>query len=275
MSGAAGLNGSQSVDRALGLLATVGRHADRGVSLSALVGEAGLNKPTTRRLLLALMRAGLVDQDSGSRRYYLGEGAYVLGSLASRRYGLLEISRDSLIRLSKRTEDTSFLSIRRDTQSVCLHREEGTFPIRTHVLQAGMEHPLGCGAGSLALLAALSDREVDAVLAANEAVLRARYPMLVPERLREEVARTRDRGFSLNPGLIVDNSWAVGMAIRFPDGRPAGALSIAAVDSRMQAPRQEELAAYLREECGRVERKLGEMFASVGPPADDRRRNGR
>src|SRR5690606_20147749 len=111
------------------------------------------------------MRAGLVEQDEESRRYFLGEEAYVLGSLASRRFGLLQLSMESLIRLSKRTQDTSFLSVRRGSFSVCLYREEGTYPVRTHALQAGFEHPLGVGAGSLAMLAALPDEEVEAVLA--------------------------------------------------------------------------------------------------------------
>jgi len=79
------LSGSQSVDRALRLLALVGREAEGGAKLSDIVEDSGLNKPTARRLLLALMRAGLVGQEARTRRYYLGEEAYVLGTLASRR----------------------------------------------------------------------------------------------------------------------------------------------------------------------------------------------
>lgn len=254
--------GAQSVDRALGLLSMVGRHAERGAALTDIVEASGLNKPTTRRLLLALMRAGLVEQDGETRRYYLGEEAYVLGSLASRRYGLLQISMESLLRLSRMTEDTSFLSVRRDTWSVCLYREEGTYPVRTHALQAGFEHPLGVGAGSLAMLAALPDDEVEAILAANDAVLRTSYPMLPADRIRQDVVATRANGYSLNPGLIYANSWGVGVAVLNPDGRPAGALSIAAIDSRMQPSRQVELAALLTQEARRVEEKLAQMFAT-------------
>lgn len=257
--------GAQSVDRALGLLSMVARHADRGASLTDIVEESGLNKPTARRLLLALMRAGLVEQDQTSRRYYLGEEAYVIGSLASRRFGLLQVAMESLTRLSKRTEDSSFLSVRRDTFSVCLYREEGTYPVRTHALQAGFEHPLGVGAGSLAMLAALPDEEVEAVLAANDAVLRTKYPMLPAARIREGVAETRARGFALNPGLIFANSWGIGVAVRGPDGRVAGALSIAAIDSRMQPERQNELAGYLAIEVRMVEERLAQMFAARNP----------
>jgi DNA-binding IclR family transcriptional regulator len=254
--------GSQSVDRALGLLSMVGRHADRGVSLSDLVEESGLNKPTCRRLLLALMRAGMVDQDPESRRYYLGEEAYVIGSLASRRFGLLQITMESLLRLSKKTEDSSFLSVRRDMWSVCLYREEGTYPVRTHALQAGFEHPLGVGAGSLAMLAALPDDEVDAALAANAEVLLEKYPMLPAERIRQDVETTRRKGYALNPGLIFANSWGVGVVLKTPENRIAGALSIAAIDSRMQEARQGELAGYLLQEARLVEGKLAQMFAS-------------
>lgn len=254
--------GSQSVDRALGLLSTVGRHADRGVTLTDLVAETGLNKPTCRRLLLALMRAGFVDQDAESRRYFPGEESYVLGSLASRRFGLLQLSMESLLRLSRKTEDSSFLSVRRDTYSVCLYREEGTYPVRTHALQAGFEHPLGVGAGSLAMLSALPDDEVEAMLAANSDVLAQKYPMLSQERIREDVAETRRKGYALNPGLIFANSWGIGVVLRTPEGRIAGALSVAAIDSRMQEARQAELAGYLLQEARLVEGKLAQMFAA-------------
>lgn len=256
------LTGSQSVDRALGLLAMVGRHAEHGAPLSHLVEQSGLNKPTARRLLLALMRAGLVQQDDESRRYFLGEETYVLGSLAARRFGLLQVAMENVIRLSKRTEESSFVSIRRDVFSVCLHREEGTYPIRTHVLQAGSEHPLGCGAGSLAMLASLPNDEVEHILAANADILQERYPMLPTARIRDDVAATRERGYALNPGLIVRNSWGIGAAVRYPDGGLAGALSIAAIDSRMQEPRQGELVACLLQETARVEEKLARMFTS-------------
>jgi DNA-binding IclR family transcriptional regulator len=139
--------------------------------------------------------------------------------------------------------------------------------VRTHALQVGFEHPLGVGAGSLAMLAALPDAEVEAILAANAILLAQMHPLLPPEKLRRDVAQTRARGFALNPGLVVANSWGVGKVIRAPDGRPAGALSIAAIDSRLQKPRQAEIAAHLAREAQIIEQKLADMFGSKGAPA--------
>jgi hypothetical protein len=50
------------------------------------------------------------------------------------------------------------------------------------------------------------------------------------------------------------------MAILLPDGRLAGALSIAAIDSRMNEMRQKELMALLRQEVERVQSKLRALF---------------
>jgi DNA-binding IclR family transcriptional regulator len=254
------LPGSQSVDRALRLLALVGREAERGVQLSDIVEESGLNKPTARRLLLALMRAGLVEQETRTRRYYLGEEAFVLGTLASRRHGLLELSMDSLHKLSEITMDTSFVSVRRGNYAVCLHREEGTYPVRTHALQSGNQHPLGIGAGSLAMLSSLDDEEIERVISANRKVLETQYAYYPEEQIRADIARTRQNGYALNPGRIVAGSWGLGVAILFPDRRVAGALSIAAIDIRMSGDRQPDLVHHVKAEIARIEDRLRKMF---------------
>ncbi len=256
----AGMSGSQSVDRALNLLALIGREPAGGLPLAEIVAGSGLNKPTARRLLLALMRAGLVEQEPQTRHYCLGEEAFVLGVLAARRHGLLDLAMESLRRLAAVTMDTSFLSVRRDNYCVCLHREEGTYPVRTHALQTGDQHPLGVGAGSLALLAAMPDDDVDRLMAANGPVLTTRYPGFAPDVIRADLAAARQRGFALNPGRLVASSWGLGIAFRYPDGRVAGALSLAAIDSRMALERQDELAGHLRAEVAQMERRLAEMF---------------
>ena len=211
-------SGSQAVDRALALLQITGRAVGRGVALSELIAASGLGKPTVRRLMLALIRRGLVEQDGTTRLYHLGEESYVLGILATPRHGLLETAADALVRLAKASGDTAFVSMRRGSDAVCLYREEGAFPIRTHALETGAQHPLGIGAGSLAMLSALPDAEIEALLADNADRLLSDYPNYTAELLRSDVAMTRARGFALNPGRIVAGSWALAW--------PCGALTV-------------------------------------------------
>lgn len=255
------IGGAQSVDRALALLALIGRHAGTGVALSALVAQTGLNKATVRRLVLALIRARLVEQSAETRFYHLGQEAYVLGMLAQDRHGLLSQTIDSLQRLARVTGDAAFLSVRRGRYAVCLHREDGAHPIRTYALMPGAHHPLGVGAGSLAMLAALPAEEAEALLVANHAELSDKYPKLPPATLRDQLDQTRASGVAINPGLIFEDSWGIGTAIRDAQGGLVGAISLAAIQSRMKEPRRSELAQTLLAEVRLIETRINRTRA--------------
>ncbi|GGG74002.1 IclR family transcriptional regulator [Salipiger pallidus] len=248
--------GAQSVSRALGLLPLLGRNPVHGMGIGEIVEETGLSRPTARRLLLSLMYSGMVDQDPQTKCYMLGEEIYLLGSLAAQRFGLLDVAHDSVQRLAEATGDTAFLSVRRDVFALCVHKEEGDFPIRVQALQVGYRHPLGVGAGSLSILAALDDDEVEEILEQNARLLAEDYPRASVPALRDAVAQTRERGWALNPGMVLANSWAIGRAIRMPDGHAVGALSVAAIDSRMSPDRQHEIAARIAEAVEQVESRL-------------------
>lgn len=253
------------------------------MTIGQLVADSGLSRPTVRRLLLALIRAGFVEQDEETRDYALGPQSYVVGAMAARRFDLLDVASESLIALSKASGDSSFLSIRRGAYAVCLHREDGAFPIRTQALQAGDRHPLGVGAGSLAILAALPDQEVELMLEETRETRAERSPNFSDETIRGLIADARQRGWSLNPGLQLRNSWAIGAAIIGVDDAPIGALSIAALDSRMTPERQHELAPLLQREARAVEARLRrrmtigtrELSGREQGPAEMRRANGR
>lgn len=189
------------------------------------------------------------------------------GTLAAQRFGVLDVAHEVVARLAKDSGDTAFLSVRRDAFSLCVHKEEGAFPIRVQALQVGFRHPLGVGAGSLSMLAALEDDEVDEILSQNARLLREDYPRVSEPGLRAAIAQTRRRGWALNPGMVLTNSWAIGCALRRPDGRVAGALSVAAIDSRMDPDRQLELAAMIQSAARDVEARLARQYARATGPA--------
>jgi DNA-binding IclR family transcriptional regulator len=239
---------AQTLDRAMDLLRHVAGSREAGASLSELIRASGLTKPTTRRLLISLIENGLVEQREKDRRYYVGAETYALGMMASSRFGIERLAVESLRRLAKRSGDAALLTIQSGYQTVCVGREEGDFPLRSHVLQPGHRHPLGVGAAGLALLAAMPDEEIEWALSANESVLSRNYTYLHPSVLKREVTRTRKRGYAVNPGMVVKGSWGVAVALRdLRSGVPA-ALTIAGIESRFQNGRIEQLVAMLEDE---------------------------
>lgn len=262
--------GAQSIGRAVALLRLLAAHPRDGVSLSDLVVGSGLSKPTCRRILLALIEPGLAVQDPVSRRYFLGPEAFVIGTMAAERYGAQRLARDGVARLARLTGDAAFFQVRSGWSVVCLQREDGDYPIRSHVLAAGDRHPLGAGAGGLALLAALPDDEVEAAIAATAELRGERYAMLTDAVIRRLVAETRERGYSLNRGLLFPGSWGMGMAVRDRQGRPEACLSLAAIESRLQPDREKQLAAWLAAEVRRLEERLRDLAAPEPRPAEPR-----
>jgi DNA-binding IclR family transcriptional regulator len=258
--------GAQAVARALRVLRAVARSRGAGISLAELTRETGLNKPTAHRLVVALMADGMAEQDKISLRYFVGPECYVLGAIANERFGLGRAAADAVARLAQWSGDSAFFSLRSDVFAVCVVREDGDYPLKTHVLQPGTRHPLGVGAGSLAMLAALDDADLEHCIEANAALLAQRYPGYTAALLREQVALTRRRGYSVNEGLVVAGSWGIGAAVRSARGDVLGALSIAAVEAHLQPLRQAELGPRLVSAAHDVEGQL-EQSATMRPDA--------
>jgi DNA-binding IclR family transcriptional regulator len=250
-----GAGGAQSIGRALRVLRLLGAAGSAGAPLGLLVAQSGLAKPTCRRLLLALIEDGMAAQDPETRRYFLGREVYMLGMIASERYGIHRIALDGVSRLAQATGDAAFLQVRHGDFVVCLTREDGHYPLRSHVLKAGDRHLMGGGAGPLAILAALPPAEAQVYLDSHRELLAIRYPRLAP-LLDDLVSEARARGYSLNRGILFPGSWGMAMAIREPSGRVEACLSLAAVESRMQPDREAELAGLLRQEVRLVEERL-------------------
>ncbi len=248
------VEGAQTLARAMQVLRAVSR--GDGAGLLALTRDTGMSKPTVHRLLAALAAEGMVEQDPVSRRYYLGPECHVLGSIASARFGINRLAAPIVARLAHECGDSAFFSIRRDVFAVCAMREDGDYPLKTHVLMPGDRHPLGVGAGSLSILAALDDDDAEACLQANAALIEARYPRYSLPLLRSLVREAREQGYAVNRGLVIPGSWGIGMPVRDAAGHVLGALSIAAVESRMDEDRLFQLAKLLAREVRRLQAQL-------------------
>ncbi|HWK44966.1 MAG TPA: IclR family transcriptional regulator [Stellaceae bacterium] len=235
----------KTIGRAAKILTILAGAEASGMMLTEIARQAEFGKGTTHRLLAALVDAGFVFQDTENRRYRLG---VQLGLFAhrSQAQNLAFLAQPILEKLALETGDTAFCSVREGLHAVCIARAIGPFPIRTLTLDIGHRRPLGVGAGSLALLAALPPAVIDDMIAKNAAAIAA-HPTLAGNALPMMVAEARRYGYALNDANIIPGMSAVGYAVRGKDGGPIASLSIASIRERVQGPRIIELAGLLKQ----------------------------
>lgn len=231
------------VGRVGAVLRAVSAHEPDGGTTSAVARTTGLARPTAHRLLTSLLGEGLVDR-APDGRWLLGPELYLLGTAATSRYDVTEVAQPFVRQLALVTDESAFFSARRGEETVCLLREDGSFPIRSHVLHEGIRFPLGVASAGLAILAYLPDAEIDAYLARTDLVT-AHGVTHDTEPLWARVAATRRAGYAVNPGLIVEGSWGMAAAVFDRDDRPMWALSLTGIEQRFGRDRRRELGTLL------------------------------
>lgn len=246
----------QVVERVAAVLAALAAGDEAGRRMTDVAAETGLQSSTAHRILTTLEQIGYVERDEASSRYYLGYRLFSLGMSATRRFGLTELAEESMSRLAELTEDTVFLSVRTGLLAMCVERVVGAYPIKTLTLTAGDLRPLGVGAGSLALLAWLPDDEIERVVEANAAAM-AKYGEFDRATLLDLVATSRSAGYTFNAGRILPGMSAVGVPVLGRKGRPVAALSVAAIEARMQPDRRAQIATWLGDEAAALQQRLG------------------
>lgn len=258
--------GVQTVDRAVSILTWVGNSGEKGMRLVDLQRALGLKRPTVHRILSSLIEHGLVACDARTRTYRLGWEAAVLGwSAVQGGYDLREIAQEAMTRLAEDTGATALLCACSRHDTVCIDRKAGDYPIKVFTVEVGTRRPLGVGAGSVAVLAAMAEEDALAVIEQLAEPLKA-YPEKLRRGIVPAMRAARKTGYAVSDGLVLPTVIGVGVAIRDPRGAVIGSLGIASFKDNATDKRVADYAAMLLREQGRIERTLRDKMAAKGRP---------
>jgi IclR family transcriptional regulator, acetate operon repressor len=243
-------HGTTAVDRGADLLVRV-LESEQPVALTELVSATGIPKSTASRLLSALERRGLIEQDGQRGRLRPGPAILRVAERGMLERNVVELARPSLDALAEASGETINLAV----------------PARQgveHIAQVDSRHFLGTGQW----LGRSVDYHCTAVGKVFMAFGRATIPSLPltryapatvtdPRRLRSEleiVRRTQSATAvdELEPGLA-----AMAAPVRGARGDVVAALSISGPTLRMTPNRILELQPILIAEAHTLSRRLG------------------
>jgi IclR family transcriptional regulator, acetate operon repressor len=244
--------GATAIDRGADLLVRV-LEADEPMAVTELASAAGLPKSTASRLLSALERRGLVEQEGERGRLRPGPAILRVAERGMLERNFVEMARPSLAALSELSGETINLGV------------PGTRGVE-HLLQADGRHFLGtgqwvgrtvdfhCSANGKVFLAfgrALAPAGASALTACSPATITD------PAVLRAELERVRADGFAVAVDEIETGLAAIAAPVRGASGEVVAALSITGPTVRMTPTRIKELCLALVEESDRLSARLG------------------
>ena len=239
---------TQVVTRVAELLSRISREGPRGARLKDLALDTGIARSSVHRLLGELCAVRLVQQGS-DRRYTLGPAMFSLGLSAPSPIRDFQRLRALAQALADECGDVVYLSLRQFHGVHYLLRAEGDYPIRTHLVSVGDTKPFTASYSGLALLAHMDQglqREALHRLAldAPEDWIQA-HRVQLERSLRDKLADTLRQGYCAGPNTVMPGVAGMAAPVLSRSQAPYMALSISAVEPRLNPDRVQALAPSL------------------------------
>ncbi|HEX3616314.1 MAG TPA: IclR family transcriptional regulator [Solirubrobacteraceae bacterium] len=256
---ASGASGTTAIDRGADLLVRV-LEAEEPMAVTELATAAGLPKSTASRLLSALERRGLVEQEGERGRLRPGPAILRVAERGMLERNVVELARPALSALAEASGETVNLGV------------PGAGGVE-HLLQSDGRHFLGAGqwVGRTVDFHCTANGKVflafgRALAPAGASALTAFTPMTItdPAVLRAELERVRRDGFAVAVDELETGLAAVAVPVRGASGEVVAALSVTGPTVRMGPARIRELYQALFEESERLSARLGYIESIEG-----------
>lgn len=240
--------GRSVTSRLLAVLGTFdSRHPRQG--LSEIARRAGMPVATVSRLLGELV-AGEALARGPDGRYEVGRRLWQLGLLAPVNYELREVALPFLNDIHAATGDVVHLAAREGSAVLIIERVIGSSSVPV-LSRMGVWHPLHTTGVGRVLLAEAPPEVQEEVLAS----LTPMTPRSItdPARLRQDLADTRRRGYSMTMEEMSLGTGSIAVPIRPLPGPPVAALGVVTTPGRTRPSR---LVPTLQVAAGAISRML-------------------
>ncbi len=260
LGGASSPPGTQAIGRAFRVLRALGSAGPAGSGLTELTRATGLTRPTTHRILAALINEAVVVQNARTARYVLQQSFGFSSQDPSS--PLFAAAGPYLDEAARVIGDTIFLTLRSGSETVCVARRFGSYPIQVLAIDVGARRPLGVSSAGIALLAGMAGRQYGPILRANAPHLAA-YGLTLNDSL-DAVRAARRSGFAFRERGLIRGTRAVSIWFAPHPQGAAAALTVASIARRLPLSRVDEIVVQLHQCASHIDAHLSSLFARHG-----------
>jgi len=247
-------NTVQALDRALGLLEILASRS--GLTLSELAAESDQAVATVYRALVTLQGHGMVEVEEPGQIWHIGAGAFRVGSAFLRRTKVIERARQPMDALMRATGETANLGVESNDEVLFLSQVETHEAIRAF-FPPGTKGPMHVSGIGKVLLAWLPEDRVAGILARRGQERFTSLSITHPSSLMRDLARTRDRGFSIDDQERAEGMRCIAAPIFNPYGEVVAGLSVSGPAFRIGLSETSRIGALVRATADQVTQAIG------------------
>lgn len=246
----------QSVDRALALLEALSASPD-GLPLIQVSAQVGLNPSTCHHLLATLASRGYVFQDPSTKHYLLGNRVLQLQYGRTRQMDLLAQAMPELQALNQQTQEAVHLAVMEANELVTLTKLESLHAVRVDSGFLGKSNAAHATATGKAILAHMSETELDRVIAMKGLVAFTQKTITSIQALKDELSRVRQEGYSTDNEEFQPGVYCIGAPVMNHLGRVVASVSCSVPLMRITDRGLRRLIDQVRDTARRISERMG------------------
>jgi IclR family acetate operon transcriptional repressor len=247
-------NTIQALDRALDVLEALAKA--EGMTLSELASQLDQSTATMHRVLATLERREFVEISTDGQIWHIGPEAYRLGAAFLRRSNVIELSRPIMRELMLETGETSNLGIDKDGNVLFVSQVETHESIRAF-FPPGTLSPLHASGIGKALLSTYDENRLARLFEGNELERFTENTVRSFDQLRDELNRTRDRGYAFDDEERTKGMRCVAAPILNVHGEAVAGISVSGPKHRVEDSDVHRIGEQVRRAATMVSRRLG------------------
>ncbi len=244
-----------NLDRALMILELLAQRP-HGAGISDLARELSLPKNSVFRIVSTLHAHGYLTREDSGKTYRLSRKLLSLGYAAIDECNLVEKSMDVMREIRDELEETTLIGALVGSQGVVLEQVPSNQPVKV-LVRVGHHFPLHTAAPGKALLAALPDAELEALLPQLRLTKFNNRTITTRKALRDELAEIRKLGYAVDRGEELDDLHCVAAPILSHRGYPLASIWITGPASRLHLEEFPRIGVLVREKVAVVSRRFG------------------
>lgn len=245
----------KSATRVLRILEHVAQHQN-GCTHTEIAKGLSIPKASLTALLKTMRAEEYLRLDPDTGRFTVGISVLTLANSFLSNLNLARMGAPVVRRLFSELSLFSVLTVPQGPEYVIICAESEP-AILTHSLQIGYRGPLYCSGMGRALMAYLSEQEVDQILDASD--LRPLTPTTIydPAGIKEDLKEVRRKGYSWSAGESIDGIYSICAPVFDWHGRPLAAVGVAAPQARFDDKKVEKATVSVKAAANELSELLG------------------